>query len=458
MIKLLLNHLLIQKKRNFTWSSFFLAIYFYCVFFGVCVYLALTFDTKYFTNISTTQQTIILSVICCGIMVFDIVIKLLLSDNPSIMPSYIKTRPISNYTWNKFIITSLFLDFFTYSWVLPLAIVSYLLFDPLLASMYSLQFLLISLTTSVISTSFKKTTKVSIRFSILALWLIWFIISIGVTIASLFIPPVIFIFSFCILDIIAFFLFSLYMNEIHGYNEINSKEKGFNIFSFHSKYAIELRPFFRTPILKKCSIVGLLFPIYTYIEIIINDGNIPKPILCYVVISIVFMPAIYLQYSLNVIISYIDGIWTKPLSIKRILSIQYKISILLSTILTIIMFPIYFISSTPVAMLLLSCWMLSIGYCNVLCLLFIFITKPFNLFEKSMFKQQNNKITTKTLALGSLVLFIPLLIYFILPDIYVYILFILLGIIGLSLHNNVISKISQYYYIKRHKYFETYRK
>ena len=170
------------------------------------------------------------------------------------------------------------------------------------------------------------------------------------------------------------------------------------------------------------------------------------------------MPAIYLQYSLNVIISYIDGIWTKPLSIKRILSNQYKISILLSTILTIIMFPIYFISSTPVAMLLLSCWMLSIGYCNVLCLLFIFITKPFNLFEKSMFKQQNNKITTKTLALGSLVLFIPLLIYFILPDIYVYILFILLGIIGLSLHNNVISKISQYYYIKRHKYFETYRK
>lgn len=63
----------------------------------------------------------------------DFITKLLLKDDSAIMDNYLKTRPVKEETWNKFVMISTFFDFFNLSWSLPLAVFLFFAAPPLVA-------------------------------------------------------------------------------------------------------------------------------------------------------------------------------------------------------------------------------------------------------------------------------------------------------------------------------------
>lgn len=164
------------------------------------------------------------------------------------------------------------------------------------------------------------------------------------------------------------------------------------------------------------------------------------------------------QYGLAVEANCFSAIWTKPLSIRRLMNDKYWFGVLMGGIACLLYLPLCIWSNVPF-LTVLSSFMFSSGFANMIILVDPYKCVPLDLFGKSFFNTRGSSGT----FMGSS--FITILVIFgiggvsalLLPPWVCQVILSSLGIIGFCLHNSFFKWVEGNFMKNRYKYMEKYR-
>ncbi len=457
MLKLLINHWLLQKKRNFKWKNFFLFTYFYVLILGSLTVGAIVAQEELHQMLGGVDWTMVLAVAGVAVAGFDLVMKYFFKDDPVLMPAYFKTRPVDDASWHWFVVISNVFDIFTIGWVVPLVIIAFSLLSPWVAMGYGAIFLLLSLTNSMFISAMHKVNRWVDRLPTLAMWIIYWVVSAAYAVNFFALPVLPFVLGFCGLAAVALVTITKYMTTLRGYNESKSHTERVKGNSLSTLYALEFRPFLRSPRFRFLWILLLLLAASNYMHgSTYAENGQDISLLDNFIFGIIILPIVYLQNTLSVIGNYIEGMWTRPFDVAQLFRRQYYCSVLLAIVSTAIVLPTHFIFGIPLAFIG-SLFLLIVGFCNLLMMLYVFLAKRMDLFDKSMFNQQGANFSAQAFGLTFAVLLLPMVLIAFLDATILYWLFTGVGLLGVALHRPILAAIAKHYEKNRHKYFETYR-
>ena len=129
MLKILLELWWIETRRTFTWKK--MGIFIYILFIMACFLI----DFYVGGGRTVQEQMADLSIerfaVAMGLVVVlsDFMMKLMMKQDAAIMDDYLKSKPITERTWNKFLILSNLLDYWNYMVPLVMALI-YFIFMP----------------------------------------------------------------------------------------------------------------------------------------------------------------------------------------------------------------------------------------------------------------------------------------------------------------------------------------
>ena len=163
------------------------------------------------------------------------------------------------------------------------------------------------------------------------------------------------------------------------------------------------------------------------------------------------------QFGWSIEANFFCGIWTKPLSLCRLLSEKYLFSALLGGLAALATLPPCIWFHIPVYVPLVYV-LFAVGIGVPLVMLDPYNCVPFDLFGKTFFNYQGASSTYKASAiLGMLlVMAIPLVLPHVLPDWLAYLILGVLGLAGFLLHRPFFRWVERKFLKNKYKYMEKY--
>jgi len=163
------------------------------------------------------------------------------------------------------------------------------------------------------------------------------------------------------------------------------------------------------------------------------------------------------QYGMGIEANFFSAIWTRPLGIYRFLTDKYKFYGMITLVYAIILIPIWLFAGLPIYRLFAYAIFVA-GIGNLLILLEAHKCKSFDLFGKVFFNQQGTKAAWK--ASVFLAMFIgPLLsvgLVYLTGDIIAHSILAALGITGFVISKPVLRWVEKIFMNNRYKYMEKY--
>lgn len=154
--------------------------------------------------------------------------------------------------------------------------------------------------------------------------------------------------------------------------------------------------------------------------------------------------------------NYFDGLWTRPVSIERLLLHKYYTAAPLAVGSFLLLLPTYFLFNTNL-FILVSSMLFSIGFANLVMLTYCFRTKAMDIFASGFMNTQGTDFSASSFAIAFTVMLGPMLLINVLPENVYCILLSALGIVGFAVHRYFIAWIARRYEVNRYKHFERYR-
>ena len=120
MLKLLLKLWADQKRRDFKWGRFFGEVYFFALFMIIsCI---VTFVIYEETGAVDGMEKVI-PFIAAGIIIPDFINKLLMKHDETVMDHYLKSKPIPERSWNRFLLVTNLFSF--WNWAIPILLLPF---------------------------------------------------------------------------------------------------------------------------------------------------------------------------------------------------------------------------------------------------------------------------------------------------------------------------------------------
>lgn len=163
------------------------------------------------------------------------------------------------------------------------------------------------------------------------------------------------------------------------------------------------------------------------------------------------------QYGMGIEACYFSGIWTKPLAFRRILMDKYLFSTLMSGIAVLISLPFCLWLHTPVYVPL-AYGLFSAGLGALLLMLNPFKCVPFDLFGKTFFNYQGSSGTFKaSTVLGVLIVMgLGMALPFLFSEWIAYLILSILGIVGFAVARPYFRWVEKRFLQDKYKYMEKY--
>jgi len=163
------------------------------------------------------------------------------------------------------------------------------------------------------------------------------------------------------------------------------------------------------------------------------------------------------QYGLGVEAGYFSAIWTRPVSISRVLKDKFMLAAALSGGAALISIPVCIWTGIPVY-LPLAYALFSTGIGCPIALVDAYNCTPLDLFGKTFFNYQGSKGTFKvSTVLGmTVVLGLAILLPLLLSDLLAAIILGGLGLIGFAFHRPFFDWVERRFLANKHKYMEKY--
>ena len=163
------------------------------------------------------------------------------------------------------------------------------------------------------------------------------------------------------------------------------------------------------------------------------------------------------QYGIGVEANFISAIWTRPVSLSRILKDKFRLAMALNGTMALISIPLCVWMDIPVY-LPVAYALLGTGVGCPLVLIDAYNCSPFDLFGKTFFNYQGSRGTFKaSVILGmTVLLLLAMLLPLVLPEITASLILGGLGLIGFAFHRPFFNWVERKFLRNKHKYIEKY--
>lgn len=392
-----------QTKRSKSKSEIFRFVFIF-VFFWILEVIG--YFMMMDKNITIPINIIISS--CLLLAIPDFILKLIFVHSDTVMNAFLKTRPITQEMWNKHLAIS----------------------------------------------QFWKLSNLEIPMILLPVCFFYMPLSIGICVWI----------TTYLLSVFGGFLVNIIKrrgtyqkeratkaNHLRNTNSVRGK----NIFG------IQIRSLFRSKRLRNQMIVMMIVFVFNAFTQSINprmaDMTTMKNITILMFIALFQM--VPTQFGFGIESNFFNGIWTKPLTIRRLLCDKYRFCMIIGGICSIFCIPFCFFSDLQI-LSIISYFLYSTGFGGLIMLIDPYKCVPFEMFGNVFFNYQGSSSAYKISVLGGIIVILGIGVaaFYFLPEWIVQISISALGIICLCIHKHYFKWVENNFLKNRYKYMEKYKK
>lgn len=275
-------------------------------------------------------------------LVPDFLLKLIMIQDNTVMDPFLKTRPVHHEKWDRFLALAQFWN--PSNLVMPLGLVlGCFLFMPFFGGLFLFIFLYLS-------------------------------------------------------SVFGGFLVMLFKHRGNYQPEVNvrsRRKKNWISSRGGHVFGIQLRSFLRS---RRIKTMTLYFGILLFLQCIAQEG---REAFIFYFAFIFITSSSFLQYGMAVEANFFSGIWTRPMSLERLLTDKYRIGIILSGVCTLLCLPLCIWKNLSL-LTLFAMFIFIACFCNLLMLFDTFNCVPFDLFGKAFFNNQGRNTSVKAISVISL--------------------------------------------------------
>jgi len=461
MLKTLLNLWWIQKRRTFDWKRMGWFLYILLIIASGIIggYMQMRKDGNLDMHNEVTQKLAIPMVMTFSFL--GILMKLLMKQEAAGMDDYIKSRPILESSWNKFLIIMNLADY--WNWVIPVLLFGISCFMMPIGYAF-LTFLLascVSITDGLMLTCLRKAQGWEYKLPLFVGLLIFYIVAAVFYVVTVVINlETIAIIGMMIITLLFLLVLYKYMCSIKHYNEQKSHTSKVRSLGDISLFSMEYISVFRSKRLRQAMIfipIIFLFQVYTQaLTLKSNDGIGTGGVSIFVMFAMAFPSMLLGQWVFGVEGNFFHGIMTKPLSIYDLLCKKYYFLMLINLVMIIPYIPGLFLGYWGFDLLVETFF-----FCasvNIIMMPTCLFSKRIDLFSSAFFNYQGANMA---INLYGFVILIPMGIYgalmLCLNNTYIAESIVAsLGIIALLLHRVVLKSLAKRFMSIRYKRMETF--
>lgn len=464
MLKLLLRLWILQQRRNFSWKDVFVGVY--LIFLYVCMAIGYYMGAREGGEdlLAEGVPATIGAGIVVGMLIPDIILKIVMKKDATAMDDYIKARPVTERIWNTFLMTRNLLS--VWNLILPVLCLPMLLWIlPSVGQATSVFLLLLvySEMNGLCITCYRKTTKWKYRWPILIGWLIMFFMLLTYQLVYSSLWSVAWLLGGLYIGAVFFSaLIVVYLNYLKIYDEVQHKANKTLSLGKISLFSIQYIGLARAKRIRNMVllIAGVfIFDAYLMIAVADDvDSTTAGSVIIYA-LGIIMLPSVVLsQWTLGIEGNYFDGLMSKPITIQQLLCNNFYYYIIISMVSALFTLPIPFLTPAFNFSHIMAgiCLSIFLSLYNMPTCLF---SSRLEIFSASMFNWQgaNTKINLYAIAF-----LIPLglltLLYIYVGELAFVSTCIALGIVSLAVHKWAIAKIANMFYVRRYKRMEEFNK
>jgi hypothetical protein len=446
----LINLYIDQKKREFRWKDVFIFIYFafFLSLIGFLVYQENGDQINRMIKNIEFENFIVL--IAAGCILPDFITKLIFKHDVTVMDDYLKTKPISDTAWNRFIALTNTLNFWNILLPIFFLIVCLWLMPVAFAILSFIMIYLMSYFNGLAVTSLRKADGWEYKMPILIGWVVYLIFSSLLSFLLIGLTPVVQILIDTVFNAVCICCMYLYMCKLKRYNEYKTRVSHAKSISSGSLLGINFISLMRCKRIRTMVwVTTIIFLLQAYMNMN-NDGPWFLPF--WLIFTISGPSMLIGQFGLGIEANYIHGIMTKNYSINDLLRNKYYFFIILNLISTLLLIPMLFIR-TDLLWLIISTLIFAAGFMNLVMLPMCLYSKHLDVFGSVFFNYQGSNY-----APYSFIMIIPFflcaLAFAFLNPVIVEISITVLGLLSFALHKLFINKLSEIFIRRRYDIME----
>ena len=464
MLRLLIKLWWLQQRRNFSWKDAAVGCYiiFLYVVIGVSFFMSFTKNGGNLTG-EDMPATLGMGVVV-GMLVPDIFMKMVMKRDITAMDDYVKSRPMSEKIWNRFLLTTNLVSFWNY--VLPVLMLPVFIFLLSSAGQVIGSFLLLlafSYINGVYITCWRKATEWMLKWPLVLGWVGMYVVLIGYLIfSSFFVAWCAFIGMFLLASAILAGLI-VYLYHLKIYNEQKRKASRFHGFKEINLFSLQYIGTMRAKRIRNMVLlITAIFLFDAYMFALMpseasEDLMGKQAMVTLYVVGAILLPSVVLsQWTFGVEANFFQGLMTKPVKVEEMLRNSFYYYLMVSFVALLLVVPFLFMEVG------VNIFVLGGGFClavfiNLFNLPTCLFSSRLEIFSSSMFSMQGANLKINLYAVAFLLpLGIVIGIYYLWGEMAWACTCIALALLSLCIHKWFISKVAALFYANRYRRMEKF--
>ena len=458
MLRLLLKLWWLRKRRDMQKRDIIVGVYVLLIYVCIGVGAYLSSDLSGISLSSVSMPPIVGLALVWAMIVPDMMPKLGMKNSVTCMDDYLKTRPVPARTWNCFVLMTNVISLFNY--MVPIIIL------PILIWMGGIGYglacfvimVLFSYANSMFITCFRKTTDRFLRLSIISGW-IFMVMAVTVFLVFTFWAAAWFQLAGMLLLAIAV-LAGLTAFMAHEENYDESRHKATRQYSLGrvSLFNMQFYGVIRAKRLRSMVLIAFIIMLADdyFMAWMAEPGDVS--VVIFAVLGIMLPTLTLSQWTFGVEANFFQGLMTKPIKVRQLLSNCYYFYIILSFVASLFFLPMIFIHPDFDLLLLLGGLGMAL-FINLFNLPTCLYSSRIELFDQSFFNTQEAKMKINFYAFALLIpLAISAGVWLIFSADAWAIMSIALGIASLAVHKPTIAWLSSKFEARRYERMNEYMK
>ena len=238
-------------------------------------------------------------------------------------------------------------------------------------------------------------------------------------------------------------------------SETKKAARTFKSTTGHAIFGLQTKSVLRSKRLKTAIIYMSTLMLFFFVINALNGDN--ETVRMFLFYFIILSASMLTQYGLGVEAGFFSAIWTRPVSISRILRDKFKMSAAMGGLSALITIPVCIWTGIPVY-IPVAYALFTVGFGSLILLIDAYKCSPFDLFGKSFFNYQGTRATFKaSTMLGIIIIMVVALVLpFLLSDLTASVILGGLGLAGIIFHRPYFDWVESKFLKNKHKYIEEY--
>lgn len=454
-VNILLRLWWLHKRRTFNKRDLIVTAYLFSVYVvtivGFCIAAAamgIPVEKLYLPSAVGVALVIVM-------LIPDIIMKMTMKGDATYMDDYLKSRPIPEKSWARFLLVSNVISFWNY--IIPVMLIP--LFFWLLsigeAVACLLMMIIFSYADSLFVACFRRTSDRFLHFSLISGWFIMFFSATELAVVTSFMSATAQCASMLLLALAVNAGLAAFLANEDNYDETKHKAARQHSLGRVTLFNMQFYGILRARRLRNMILLmSIIFIGEAYLTVWM--GNTDESLTVYTIFSVLMPSLVLSQWTFGVEANFFQGLMTKPVTVERLLTNCFYFYIILSAAGTVLLVPMLFVTDAVTPLMLAASLSLAV-FINLFNMPTCLFSTRLELFSKTFFNVQgaNMKVNFYALALllpGAVFVGLWLLCG---PTVWS-VVSIVIGIASLAVHKPVIRRVANAFYKRRYERMESF--